>query len=173
VLHDNIMLVFVIVAAIAIVVQMAILYMMYRAMRQTSQRLEGIAGRLENQTSPVLVTAQAILDDARPKLSEITANLAESTATIRVNVAHLGETTSEILDRARLQAVRLDEFVSNTVDKIEDTTEVVQHSVLGPIRRVHAIVKAVSAGVGYLRANSSRRKGEGNSTAEEDEEMFI
>src|SRR5262245_66539607 len=117
------MLFFVIVAAIAIVLQMVILLMMYLAMRQTTQRLEGIAGRLENQTSPVLVTAHAILDDAQPKIAEITSNLADSTATLRANVAHMGETTSEILDRARLQAERLDEFVSNTVDKIEITTD--------------------------------------------------
>lgn len=172
-MHDSTMLAFVIVAAIAIVLQMVILLAMYLAMRQTSQRLEGIAGRLEGQTSPVLLTAHAILDDARPKLAEITSNLAESTATIRANVAHMGETTSEILDRARIQAERLDEFVSSTVDKIEVTTEMVQNSVLSPIRRVHAIVQAVSAGVGYLRANRSRKKPEGNSTAAEDEEMFI
>src|SRR5262245_23471601 len=167
------MLFFVIVAAIAIVLQMVILLMMYLAMRQTTQRLESIAGRLETQTSPVLVAAHAILDDAQPKIAEITSNLAESTATLRASVAHVGEATGEIMDRARLQAERLDDFVSNTVDKIEDTTEIVQNSVISPIRRIHAIVKAVSAGVGYLRANTSRRKADGNSSAEEDEEMFI
>jgi methyl-accepting chemotaxis protein len=171
--HDNLMLAFVIVAAVAIVLQMVILFALYRSLRQTSQRFEGIAGRLENQTSPVLVTAHAILDDAQPKIAEITSNLAESTATLRASVAQVGEATGEIVDRARLQAERLDELVSNTVDKIEDTTEIVQNSVISPIRRIHAIVKAVSAGVGFLRANSSRRKADGNSTDEEDEEMFI
>ena len=172
-MHDTVMLWFVVVAAVAIVIQMVILLMMYLAMRQTTHRLEGIAGRLETQTSPVLVTAHAILDDAQPKIAEITSNLAESTATLRASVAQVGEATGEIVDRARLQAERLDELVSNTVDKIEDTTEIVQNSVISPIRRVHAIVKAVSAGVGYLRANSSRRKTDGHPTGEEDEEMFI
>ena len=65
--HDSTMLFFVIVAAVAIVLQMVILLLIYLAMRKTTERMEGIAGRLENQTSPVLVTAHAILDDAQPK----------------------------------------------------------------------------------------------------------
>jgi methyl-accepting chemotaxis protein len=165
------MLAFVVVAAAAIVLQMVILLFLYLAVRRTSARMEGIAGRLENQTSPVLVTAQSILDDARPKIAEITTNLAESTATIRMNVAQMGETTSEIMDRARLQAERLDEFVSQTVDKLEVATEMVQSSVLSPIQRVHAIVRAISAGVGALRHNRPS-KSSGNST-EDEEEMFI
>jgi uncharacterized protein YoxC len=170
---NNTMLAFVIVAAVAIVLQMVILFAMYRAMRQTSQRLEGIAGRLENQTSPLLITAQTILDDARPKIAEITSNVAESTAVLRANVAHVGEATSEILERARLQAERLDEFVTHTVDKIETTTEVVQYSVLTPIRRVHAIIQAISAGMGAFRASRPRRRSDGHVPATEDEEMFI
>jgi methyl-accepting chemotaxis protein len=163
--------IFVVVAAVAIVLQMAILFALYRGMRATTARLEGLAGRLEEQSSPILVTSRAILEDAQPKIAEITSNLAESTALVRSQVADMAEATGEIVDRARQQAARLDEFVSSTVDKLEVTTDMVQHSVLSPIRRINAIVQAVSAGVGFLRANRASRKSSGNST--EDEEMFI
>ena len=86
--------------------------------------------------------------------------------------ADLGEATGEIIERARQQAARLDDLMTSTVDKIEVTTEAVQNSVLSPIRRIHALVQAVSAGVGFLRANRSRRKSNGNSL-KDDEEMFI
>jgi methyl-accepting chemotaxis protein len=163
---------FVIVAAVAIVLQMVILFALYRMMRETTGRMETMAGRLEQQTSPVLVTAHAILEDAQPKLAEITSNLAESTATVRAQVAQMAEVTGEIADRARTQAARLDEFVSSTVDKLEVTTEFVQHSVISPVRRIHAIVQAVSAGLGFLKASRARRRSEGNSSGV-DEEMFI
>src|SRR5689334_19936286 len=52
--------IFVIVAAVAIVVQMGILIALYVAMRQTASRVEGIAGRLEQQASPLLSSATAI-----------------------------------------------------------------------------------------------------------------
>ncbi len=166
------MLFFVIVATVAIVMQAVILCALFLALRKTTSRLEAIAGRLETQTSPILNTTQAILDDAQPKISEITSNLAESTATVRAHVAEMAEATTEIVGRARLQAERIDELVGNTISKIEIASEVLQQSVLTPVRRIQAIVQALSAGLGVLRANRARKKSEGNSS-EADEEMFI
>jgi len=165
------MLAFVIVAAAAIVLQTVVLYALYRATKESANRMEGIVGRLEAQGAPILEAGRAILEDAQPKIAAITSDLAESSARVRAHVENMGEVTGEIVDRARLQAARLDELITNTVDKIEITTDVVQNSVLSPIRRVQALLHALSAGVGFLRA-SSRRKSSGNST-EEDEEMFI
>lgn len=167
-----VMLAFVIVAALAIVLQTGILFALYKATRESTTRMEAIVGRLEQQATPVLTTAQAILEDAQPKLSEITSNLAESTATVRANVAQMAETTGEILDRARFQAARLDELVTTTVDRIELASDVVHHGVIGPVRRVQAIVQAVSAGIGFLRATRSRKKAISNNGGP-DEEMFI
>ena len=168
------MLAFVIVAAVAIVLQTGILYALYRMSRQTAERMESLAGRLEAQTTPVLATAHAILDDAKPKIAEITSNLAESTAAVRAQVTSMAEATGEIVDRARMQAARLDELVSNTVSKIEVTTDFVQNTVVSPVRRIHAIAQAISAGLSFLRANRGRRKHEnGGPSSDVDEEMFI
>jgi uncharacterized protein YoxC len=168
---NTIITVFVVVAAVALVVQMGILFALYKALRQTSERVEGIAGRLEQQAAPVLTTAAAILEDAKPKLAEITANLAETSAVIRTHVAHVGEATGEIVERARLQAARLDEFIVNAAHKVEATSEILQHKVFSPLRRVRAIVTALNAGLAFFKANRSRHRS--NSESVEDEEMFI
>lgn len=170
---NSTMLAFVIVAAVAIVLQTGILFALYRATRQSTTKIEAIAGRLEQQATPVLATAQAILEDAQPKIAEITSNLAESTATVRANVAQMSEVTGEMVDRVRFHASRLDELVNSTVDKIEIASDVVQHGVLGPVRRVHAIVQAVSAGIGFLRATRARKKAALSNNGGPDEEMFI
>lgn len=166
------MLAFVIVAAVAIALQTLILYALYKTMNQASTRMENMIGRLEQQSEPVLSTAHSILEDAQPKLAEITSNLAESTALVRSHVSQLAEATGEIVDRARVQAARLDELVTSTVDKFEVTTDFVQHSVITPVRRLLAVVQAVSAGVSFLRATRARRKAENNNSGV-DEEMFI
>lgn len=166
------MLLFVIVAAVAILLQTGILFAFYRVFSKMAARIDSVAGRMEEHSTPILATSRAILEDAQPKIAEITGNLAESSALVRTHVGDLAEATGEIVERARHQAARLDDLVSDTVEKIEVTTEVVQNSVLTPIRRIHALVQAVSAGVGFLRSNRSRRKSSGNST-EDDEEMFI
>jgi len=169
--HDTIITIFVVVAAVAIVVQMAVLLALYMALRQTSERMEGIAGRLEQQATPVLATAAAILDDAKPKIAEITTNLAETSASVRSHVSEVGHATSEIMERARLQAARLDEFVISAAQKVEATSELLQHKVFSPMRRVRAIVTALNAGLAFFKSNRSRQRTNGESV--EDEEMFI
>ncbi|HEU5413928.1 MAG TPA: hypothetical protein VFW31_09235 [Candidatus Angelobacter sp.] len=164
--------IFVIVAAVAIVVQMGILIALYIGMRQAASRMEDIAGRLEKQTSPLLTTASAILEDAQPKIAEITSNLAESSATVRAHVSQMADATGEIVERARLQAIRMDDFVGSTMGKIEAASEILETKVLTPVRRVQGIISAVSAGLGVLRSSRPKRKA-ARAGAEQDEEMFI
>lgn len=170
-MDNTIITVFVVVAAVAIVLQTVILFVLYKAMRQSSEKVEGIATRLEQQASPVLTTAAAILDDAKPKLAEITTNLAESSATIRANVAQVGLATSEITERVRMQAARIDDFILNAAHKVEATSDLLQEKVFTPMRRVRAIVSALNTGLSFLK--SSRPRHRRNEREVEDEEMFI
>jgi ABC-type transporter Mla subunit MlaD len=150
---------------------MVILFALYKGLRQTSARMEGIAGRLEQQASPVLTAAKAILEDAQPKIAQITTNLSETTASVRTHVHQMGEATSEVVERVRMQAARLDDLIINTAHKVEATSEMLQNTVLSPMRRVRAVVQALNAGMGILKANRARKKtGDGKA---DDEEMFI
>jgi hypothetical protein len=170
--ENTVITIFVVVAAVAIVVQMAVLFALYKALRQSSARMEGIATRLEQQATPVLATAAAILDDARPKIAELTANLAESSALVRAQVQQVGEATGEIVERVRMNAARLDDFILNAAHKVEATSDLLQSKVLSPVRRVRAMVSALSAGLAFLKANRGQRQ-RGNADQVEDEEMFI
>ena len=84
----------------------------------------------------------------------------------------MAQATGEIVERARMQAARLDHLIHSTADKVAETTDFLQTSVVTPVRRVHAILSAVNAGIGFLRQNRARKKGP-QLAAEEDEEMFI
>lgn len=165
------LIVFVGVASAAIVLQLLVLWAFYKAATRSSQQMQETVGRLEQKTDPILTTAQAILEDAQPKIREITSNLAEATAIARAQVSQVADTTSEIVERARLQAARLDELVHSTLEKIENTTDFLQNSVVRPVRRVHAIVQAVGAGLSFFRRGRSRQRVE--ATGGEEEEMFI
>ena len=155
-MDNHIITVFVVVAAVAIVVQMGVLLALYMALRRTSERMEGIAGRLEQQATPVLATAAAILDDAKPKIADITTNLAETSASVRTHAGQIGNAASEIAERARMQAARLDEFVINAAHKVEATSELLQNKVFSPMRRVRSIVTALNAGLSFFKSNRPR-----------------
>jgi methyl-accepting chemotaxis protein len=168
---NHVITVFVVVAAVAIVVQMGVLLALYMALRRTSERMEGIAGRLEQQATPVLASAAAILEDAKPKLADITTNLAETSTALRTHVGHIGNAASEIAERARMQAVRLDDFVISAAHKVEATSELLQDKVLSPMRRLRSIITALNAGLSFFKSNRSPRRR--TSGEVEDEEMFI
>jgi hypothetical protein len=74
-------------------------------------RMDGIIGRLEQHTGSILDTTHTILEDAEPKINEISSNVAETKATVQVSFAHAVEAWNEIANRARTQAVRLNEFI--------------------------------------------------------------
>jgi methyl-accepting chemotaxis protein len=163
---------FVAITAIAFVLQFFVLLGLAKAVRESSERLERLASRMEERTTPVLATAQAILEEAQPRVGEITSNLAEASATLRAHVANMAEATGEIVERARMQAAHLDEVIHSTVEKVSDTTEFLQEKVISPVRRVYAVVSAATAVIGFLKRNRARHKGP-QLTAAEDEEMFI
>lgn len=164
--------VFVAITAVCFVGQLIALLLLLKAIKESSQRVEGIANRMEERAAPVLNAAHAILTEVRPQISEITSNLAEASATIRSQVTGLAETAGEIAERVRMQSVRLDEMVHTTADKVEQTRDFLQNSVITPVRRVHAIVQAVGAGISFLRRHRASKKGP-QVVTEEDEEMFI
>jgi hypothetical protein len=68
--------------------------------------------------------------------------------------------------------IRVDELVSRTIDKVEETTEMVQHTVVTPMKQLSGLMQGLSVGIGaYL---SRRRKAAMEAAgATEDEEMFI
>jgi methyl-accepting chemotaxis protein len=172
-LNTNIILtIFVGITAVAFILQLVLLFFLYKAIDRSSSRMENVANRIEERATPVLASAQAILEEAQPKVGEITSNLAEASATLRAHVAGVAEATSEIVERARLQAARIDELVHSTVDRVSQTTDFLQNKVITPVRRVQAIVSAVSAGVGFLKRSRAHQKGPQLATAD-DEEMFI
>jgi hypothetical protein len=164
--------IFVAVTSVAVTLQMIILFALYKAVSRSAAKVESLASEIQERAIPVLDTTASILEDVQPKISELTANLADTSLIIRDRVAHISEATGEVVERARLQAVRLDDLVNDTAEKVSRTTEFLQNTVFAPVRRMQAILQAVSAGINFMRRS---RTGRVHKVAmeKEDEEMFI
>jgi hypothetical protein len=162
---------FVAVTSIAVVIQAGILVALYISVKKSSDRALAIAEQVQTKAMPALDNAQAILADAGPKIQTITANLVDVTTTLKSEVERADLTVADMLDRTRLQIIRADELVSRAMDKVEETTEMVQHSVISPVRQVSAVIQGVTAGFNALfGGRRGRQQGDG---AEQDEELFI
>ncbi len=91
---------------------------------------------------------------------------------LRNQVQRLDATVSDVVDRTRLQVIRADELVSRTLDRVEETTDLVHHTVITPVRQIAAVVQGVTAGAGMLigRLRGMRRR---NGEEGPEDEMFI
>jgi len=80
-----------------------------------------------------------------------------------------------VVDRARLQIIRADELLSRTLDRVEETSEMVHNTVISPVRQFSGLIQGVTAGIEFLLGHRVRRNGgsrEGRRPVPQDE-MFI
>ncbi len=84
--------VFVVVAAVAIVIQTAMLTALFLQMKRLSERLERFTGELESRLAPILSRVQIFLEDTQPKISEMVADAS--------HVVYLARAQAQKVDQA-------------------------------------------------------------------------
>ena len=179
---DEKLTIFIAVTASAVVLQMLILFAMFLTMRKLGARMQALAGKVEETATmvqtralPVIDNAKVIqqevksfLDTARPKIETLIDNASRMSSTARATVERFDVTANDAIDRVRLQVIRGDEMLTRTMDRVEETSEKVQHTVMSPVRQVSGIMQAISSGFGAYFNTQRRRRNGGPS-----DEMFI
>jgi hypothetical protein len=160
--------IFIAVTSAAVLIQAGILFAMYLAVRQASARTEALASEVRSKVLPTVEMAQSILEDLRPKVEGIVNNFNESSVMARNQMARLDATMSDLLDRARLQVIRADELVSKALDRVEETGDLVNKTVVSPVRQVSGLLQGLTAGLEFFF--SGRRRSRDGAVQDE---MFI
>lgn len=168
--NANLLTAFVAVTSAAVVIQALILIAMYLAMRKTSARMEALAEEVKGKVLPTADMVQAMIVEYRPKVDAVVANVAESTTMVRAQMQRVDALVTDVVDRTRLQVIRTDELVNRTLDKVESATEVVQRTVVSPVRQISGIFHGVTAGLEYLVSNKRKPR---NGSGVPQDEMFI
>jgi hypothetical protein len=161
---------FIAVTSAAVVLQMLILGGMFFTMRKSTAKMEALASEVRTKALPAIEQAQAVLAEIRPQMNSILDNVNHSTALIRGHVTRLDATMNDALDRTRLQVIRADELLTRTLDKVEDTTEAVQNTVMTPVRQLSGIMHGISTGLSFLLG---RQRNGRESVGVPQDEMFI
>jgi len=143
---NTLLIVFIVVTALAVVIQAGILAGMYVALRKTSGKVELLAEEVRTKVIPTAQLAQEMINELRPKLLTVADNVSASTTVLRTQIERLDATLTDIVDRTRLQVIRADEFVNSTMDKLEETREAVQRTVVSPVKHLTGIMHGLSVG---------------------------
>ena len=171
-MDNNNLLYILIVIATSFAIQAGIMVALFLAVRKSSARMETLATEVKTKAIPTIEAANAFLTELRPKVDVIVENVTNTTGMVRSQIQRLDATVSDVVDRTRLQVIRADELLSRTLDKVEHTTEIVQHTVVSPIRQVSGLVQGVTAGMQYFFGRRQNRRGREGMGVPQDE-LFI
>jgi hypothetical protein len=172
---DDKLTIFIGVTAAAVVLQMLILAGMFVVMRRLAARVQSVTDDLESRVMPLVEDAkkltsnvQGLLDTTRPKVETLLENASTISTTAREQTQKVDVALTAFMDRARLQAIRADQMLTRTFDRVEDTSSKVQNTVMSPFRQLNAVLQGVGVGLETLFQKARQPR-----NARQNDEMFI
>jgi|SRR6516225_1205637 hypothetical protein len=163
---------FSIVAAIALVVQVAILIGLFFQLKRTTESVNRMVNDLHTRVGPILTRTQILLDDTQPKITALVDDASQVVYLARAQAQKMDRVFTEASDRLRGQLVRADRIVTGTLEALEDAGTQVRRSFLGPVQKASAVVQGIKVGLDFLRSRRSHREPI-HETVEQEDELFI
>jgi hypothetical protein len=161
---------FIVIAAVAIVIQSAMLVVMFIQLRTALEQITRLTTDLHARLGPILLRVGRILDDSEERIGSIMSDAAEITRVARSQAQKVDRVFTDAMDRLRVQILRADQILTGTLELIEETGTKFKSSVWEPVQRASALVKGIKAGIDLLR---KRRAPVERVVITEDEELFI
>jgi len=163
---------FCIVAAIALVVQVVILTMLFFQLRRTTENVNRLVGDLHSRVGPILTRAQILLDDTQPKISSMVNDASHIVYLARGQAQKIDRVFTDAADRLRGQLVHADRILTGTLEAVEDAGSKFKHSFWRPVQKASALVQGIKVGLDLLRSRRGRRSGD-EPREQQEEELFI
>ena len=161
----TVMTVFVAVAAIALVIQMAMLIGIYRSSRTLGNNVQRLLPKLE----ALVETSRTAVEDGRRMIGEVTEKTNDILEVTRRQLARIDELLEDAAARARVQLDRAEIVLDDTMNRAQETVALVHSGIMKPLREIQGVAAGVRTAVEFLMRG--RKPDPAHATA--DEEMFI
>ena len=159
---EGLMTLFVALTAIAIITQAGVLIAIYLMSKRLSDQVE----RFMRDTREMMLPVRSIAENLRVA----SANLVEIGLSARDQFRRVEAMVTDTGEALHVQLARFDRVSRDVIDRINETAEIVQDSVVRPAREVAALAKGLSRGFGAFLFRKSRSTVD---QARQDEELFI
>jgi len=127
-------------------------------------------GHAAEGAAATLASINHIVEENRPRVSEVCGEAVTIAQTSRQQVERLGDLIYEAGGRARTRLEQIDNAVESTVGQVENAGESIKQAVVRPVREVNGLAAGISAAVSTLVRGPRRSSVD---VATQDEEMFI
>jgi hypothetical protein len=163
---------FIIVAMVALVVQVVILTLLFFEVRRTTENVNRLSSDLQSRIGPILTRVQILLDDTQPKISSMVNDASHIVYLARGSAQKLDRVFTEATDRLRGQLVHADRILTGTLEAVEDAGSRFKHNFWRPVQKASALVQGIKVGLDLLRSRRSRGGGD-EPREQQEEELFI
>ncbi|MGA9593251.1 MAG: hypothetical protein WBS18_09150, partial [Candidatus Acidiferrales bacterium] len=99
---------FIVVATIAIVLQMAILLAMFLEVKKSLAEFTRLANDFHGRFDPILMRINRILEDSEDRISSVMTDASEITRLARGQAQKVDRVVTDVVDRLRVQVIRAD-----------------------------------------------------------------
>ena len=161
---------FIVIAAVAIVIQMAILLGIFFQVRTAIEQFARIATDLQNRIDPILLRTNRILEDFEDRVASIMGDAAEITRVARGSAQKIDRVFTDAVERLRVQIIRADHILTGTLEVVEESGMKFKRTLWTPIQQASAILKGMKVAIDMLRGQNRRPEPD---AATADEELFI
>ncbi len=148
--------------AVAVITQLVVLCAIYMNSKRLGDQLE----RFMKESRELMTPIKSITENLRVA----SGNLVELGMSAREQFRRVEDMVAETGEALHIQIERLDQTSRDVAERIQETTQIVQSTVVKPFREVSAIAKGVTRG---FEAFLFRRNQRPVDQAHQDEELFI
>lgn len=163
---------FIIVAMVALIVQAVILTALFFEVRRTTENVNRLSSDLQSRVGPILTRVQILLDDTQPKISSMVNDASHIVYLARGQAQKIDRVFTDASDRLRGQLMHADRILTGTLEAVEDAGAKFSHSFWRPVQKASALVQGIKVGLDLLRSRRGRRRGD-DSREQQEEELFI
>lgn len=147
------------VTAAGVLLQAFVLLGMLLALKGALGRLDQVSKVAEEHIIPTLASARSLIEEMAPKMKAAVQNVADASQqamqlslNLKNQSAQVGETLDALLRKTEIQAERVDEIVTGTLNTVAHATATLQHAVAVPARQIGAVLSGLRAGLDVLRS---------------------
>ncbi|MGH9716708.1 MAG: hypothetical protein ACRD4R_08270 [Candidatus Acidiferrales bacterium] len=162
---------FIVIAALAILIQMCILVAMFAQVRLAITTFMRMGKEIQAKIDPILQRTNRILENSEERIASIMNDASEVTRLARGQAQKADRIVTEASDRLRAQIIHADQILTGTLEVIEEAGTTFRRRLWEPVNQASAVIKGIKAGLEFLR--TPRHGAKSGEATTQDEELFI
>lgn len=168
--HETVELIFVAIAALALLTQALILLAIFLAVKKGAASIKEDVDDIRSAVMPAMQKTRELMDRLSPAVEQGVTDLASMARVLRAQAEAVEETMTDVLDRVRNETSRIDAMFSGTLDAVDKASAYVTEVVSKPVRQFSGILASIRA---IIESLTSPNPGYREPVIHDDKDMFV